>query len=76
MMGEKDPFYNSAFRYSDFLKEQKYRSTFVQTPGGHTWDNWKRYCLLFLKILWDELPEYQHCAPEVVTSDEICPTSP
>ena len=76
MMGEKDPFHNSAFRYSEFLKEQKYRSTFVRTPGGHTWDNWKRYCLLFLKILWDELPEYQHCAPEVVTSDEICPTSP
>ena len=76
MMGEKDPFYNSAFRFSKYLEEQKFRSVFVSTTGGHTWDNWTRYCLLFLKKLWNVLPEHQHCAAEVVTSDDICPTNP
>lgn len=53
MIGEDDPYYRSAFIFSESLRQERYDFRFISTPGGHTWDNWKSYSLYFLKSLWD-----------------------
>ena len=56
MIGEKDPFFKSAYIYSKLLDELKCNHSFIKTSGGHTWQNWTMYCNQFLKSLWKQAP--------------------
>lgn len=56
MIGENDPFFKGAKTYSEELKEMKCYHIFEKTSGGHTWDNWSKYCNIFLKSLWTQYP--------------------
>ena len=52
MIGEDDPFFKSAYYYSNMLHEHNHDHIFTQTKGGHTWSNWSEYSIAFLKSLW------------------------
>lgn len=52
LIGDDDPFYKAAYGYSRRLRRQEYDFNFIRTSGGHTWDNWICYSVLFLKSLW------------------------
>ena len=54
MIGEDDPFYRSAYLYSELLRSLNIRHNFIRTPGAHTWENWSDYSIIFLKSLWKE----------------------
>lgn len=54
IIGEDDPYYRSASKYNDYLDGQDYNHIFLKTTGGHTWENWRAYSILFLKSLWKE----------------------
>ena len=57
MVGEADPYYKSAYTFSELLKRNNYNFRFISTTGGHSWDNWESYSIIFLKSLWNILPE-------------------
>lgn len=52
MAGKDDIYYNSAYFYSQLLEDLGYIHSFHSTSGGHSWTNWKRYSVSFLKELW------------------------
>lgn len=54
MIGEDDPYYKSAYTFSEMLKKNNYNFQFIPTTGGHSWDNWKSYSIIFLKSLGDK----------------------
>ena len=54
MIGEDDPYYKSAYIFSELLKRNNYNFQFITTTGGHSWDNWKSYSIIFLKSLGDK----------------------
>lgn len=57
MIGEDDPYYKSAYIFSELLKRNNYNFQFIPTTGGHSWDNWESYSIIFMESLWDKLPE-------------------
>lgn len=56
MIGEEDPFFKGAKTFSEELQEKGCYHIFEKTSGGHTWDNWKCYSIIFLKSLWKQTP--------------------
>lgn len=56
MIGEKDPFFRGAYTYSKLLDEMRCHHIFEKTDGGHSWENWSKYCNIFLKSLWTQCP--------------------
>ena len=52
MIGEDDIYLKGAYIYSSYLYDQGYRICYQETSGGHTWNNWKDYSIIFLKSLW------------------------
>ena len=57
MIGKDDPYYRSVHQYCEFLKQQGYNIQFIPTYGGHSWDNWKNYSIIFLKSFKNRLSE-------------------
>lgn len=53
MIGKDDPFYKSAYIYSEMLNQHSHHHTFICTSGGHSWTNWSDYSISFLKSLWN-----------------------
>lgn len=49
MIGIDDIFFDKALRFSEFLKDKKFRYDFTATAGGHTWKNWRDYSIESLK---------------------------
>lgn len=56
MSGKHDFVYNSAFRFSRYLYTRKHLHHFHVSDGGHTWNNWQDYSIMFIKDLWRNLP--------------------
>lgn len=54
MVGEDDPYFFSAYFYSKLLRENKHSHSLYISEGGHSWDNWRQYCIMFIKELWRE----------------------
>lgn len=56
MSGKYDFVYNSAFRFSRYLYTRKHLHHFHVSDGGHTWNNWQDYSIMFIKELSKNLP--------------------
>ena len=56
LIGENDFYYRPALGYSRKLENLQFNHVFIKTSGGHTWSNWKNYCIEFIKSLWKESP--------------------
>lgn len=52
MVGKDDAYFNSSFFYNKLLDDNGHPHTFYISEGGHTWDNWRAYCSMFLTSLW------------------------
>lgn len=52
MMGEKDIYLPSAYKFSEYLYKKGYQHQFQLTHGGHTWSNWKSYSISFMNSMW------------------------
>lgn len=52
MSGRNDVFYPRILRLIMHMKAEKYPFGFISTPGGHTWENWESYSVLFMQKLW------------------------
>ena len=46
--GTKDMFHNNAKRFERRLREQRVEYHYVETSGGHTWRNWRKYLSDFI----------------------------
>lgn len=56
MSGKYDFVYNSAFRFSRYLYTRRHLHHFHVSDGGHTWNNWQDYSIMFIKELRKNLP--------------------
>jgi len=56
MSGKYDFVYNSAFRFSRYLDTRRHLHHFHVSDGGHTWNNWQDYSIMFIKELSKNLP--------------------
>jgi hypothetical protein len=56
MSGKYDFVYNSAFRFSRYLDTRRHLHHFHVSDGGHTWNNWQNYSVMFIKELRKNLP--------------------
>lgn len=54
MVGKDDPYFNSSYFYSKLLQQNDHPHILYISKGGHTWDNWRQYCIMFIKELWRE----------------------
>lgn len=52
MVGKDDAYFNSSFFYDRLLSDNGFPHIFYISEGGHTWENWKAYCSMFLEVLW------------------------
>ena len=56
MSGKYDFVYNSVFRFSRYLYTRRHLHHFHVSDGGHTWNNWQDYSIMFIKELSKNLP--------------------
>ena len=56
MSGKYDFVYNSVFRFSRYLYTRRHLHHFHVSDGGHTWNNWQDYSIMFIKELRKNLP--------------------
>jgi len=52
--GREDGLFTPNQEFADFLKTNGINNTFVESPGAHTWINWRRYLLEVAPKLWVE----------------------
>lgn len=52
MIGKADIFYPRMQAYTKYLRRNSYEYKYTVTSGGHRWDNWEKYCVLFMQDLW------------------------
>jgi len=52
--GREDGLFTPNQEFADFLKTSGINNTFVESPGAHTWINWRRYLLEVAPKLWVE----------------------
>lgn len=51
-IGRDDFLFEENVQYRAILDKQKYPYIYVETDGGHTWDNWRKYLIDFLPRLF------------------------
>lgn len=47
-IGSDDFLYPENVQYRTFLDKNKYPYLYIETTGGHSWDNWRKYLIDFL----------------------------
>lgn len=52
MVGKDDPYFNSSYCYSRLLRRNKHPHKLYISGGGHKWENWRKYAVIFIKELW------------------------
>jgi enterochelin esterase-like enzyme len=50
--GREDGLFTPNKEFAEFLKSNGINNTFVESPGAHTWINWRRYLLEVAPKLW------------------------
>ena len=56
-IGKHDFLYNQNVLFRNYLTENKYPFVYHETGGGHDWKNWQTYLMIFLPLLFNDLPD-------------------
>jgi len=48
-IGKRDIFFSQMKNFRRYLRKQGYPFVYYETPGGHSWKNWKPYCTYFMQ---------------------------
>ena len=54
-IGNKDFLYDDNAVFRKFLDSKNYPYTYVETDGGHTWKNWRKYLSTFAPLLFNNM---------------------